>query len=77
MAQVYFHYSNSDGALIDRRGTDVDNLADARDCAACFVRSLVTAPSGEDWRNWILHVSDELGEELFIVPFALMLGKPH
>ena len=28
MAQVYFHYSNAEGALVDRRGTILDNLAD-------------------------------------------------
>lgn len=77
MAQVYFHYSNPRGALIDRRGADVDDLAEARDCATRFVQSLITAPSTEDWRNWILHVSDEQGEEIFVVPFAFVLGKPH
>lgn len=77
MAQLYFHYSNSRGALIDRRGADVDDLAEARDRATHFVRSLIAAPSMEDWRNWVLHVSDELGEEIFIVPFASVLGRPH
>jgi hypothetical protein len=32
-------------------------------------------PNSEDWRSWILHVSDDLGDELFIVPFAFALGK--
>jgi hypothetical protein len=39
------------------------------------VGSLVMAPTLEDWRGWVLHVSDELGEEIFTVPFASMLGK--
>jgi hypothetical protein len=77
VAQVYFHYSNPDGVLLDRRGTHVANLTEARDFATGFVRSLIIAPSGEDWRNWLLHVSDEQGEELFIVPFSHVLGKPH
>jgi hypothetical protein len=35
------------------------------------------APSAEDWRNWVLHVSDALGDEIFALPFASLLGKPH
>jgi hypothetical protein len=31
----------------------------------------------EDWRGWILHVNDDLGDELFVVPFSFVLGKPH
>jgi hypothetical protein len=27
--------------------------------------------------SWILHVTDELGDELFYVPFASVLGKLH
>jgi hypothetical protein len=41
------------------------------------VRSLIKARSLEDWRGWVLHVNDDLGDELFVVPFAFMLGKPH
>jgi hypothetical protein len=25
----------------------------------------------------VLHVSDNLGDELFVVPFAFVLGDPH
>lgn len=77
MAQIYFHCSNAREALIDRCGADVDDLAEARDHASRVVRSLIAAPGQEDWRNWILHVSDDLGEEVFVVPFASVLGKPH
>jgi hypothetical protein len=77
MAQVYFHCSSSQGALIDRRGAAVNDLAEARDRAALVVRSLVSAPGPEDWRGWVLHVSDDDGEEIFCVPFASLLGKPH
>jgi len=35
------------------------------------------APSTEDWRDWVLHVSDDIGEEIFCLPFASLLGKPH
>jgi hypothetical protein len=77
MAQVYFHCSSTEDALIDRRGTTVDDLAEARDHAALVVRALISAPGPEDWRDWVLHVSDDDGEEIFEVPFASVLGKPH
>jgi hypothetical protein len=77
MTQLYFHCSNSQGALIDRCGAAVADLAEARDHAACVVRSLIMELSAEDWRDWVLHVSDDLDNEIFAVPFASMLGKPH
>jgi hypothetical protein len=77
MAQVYFHCSNSERALIDRHGTAVGDLVEARDHATSVVRSLVTSMSPEDWRDWVMHVSDDLDEEIFAVSFASVLGKPH
>jgi len=75
MTQVYFHCSNADEVLIDRRGAAVVNLAEARDHAARVMRSLISAESCEDWREWVVHVADDLGEEIFAVPFASMLGR--
>ena len=49
----------------------------ARDHAALVVRSLIMAPGPEDWRGWVLHVADADGEEIFTLPFAALLGKPH
>jgi hypothetical protein len=77
MTQLYFHCSNSNGVVIDQRGAMVDDLAEARDHAACIVRSFLTTHSPEDWRDWMLHVSDELDDEIFVMPFAFLLGKPH
>jgi hypothetical protein len=77
MTQVYFHCSNTRETLTDRSGAIVDNLAEARDRAASVVRSLTAARNLEDWRSWILHVNDDLGEEIFVVPFAFVLGKSH
>jgi hypothetical protein len=45
--------------------------------AARVVRSLVTAPSSEDWRSWTLHASDDFGNEVFAMPFTSVLGKSH
>jgi hypothetical protein len=77
MPQVYFHCTNPKEALTDRSGAAVNDLTEARDHAASVVRSLTMTHSLEDWRAWVLHVSDDLGEELFVVPFAFVLGKPH
>jgi hypothetical protein len=77
MAQVYFHCSNTREVLIDRRGTAVCDMAEARDYAIRVVRSLVMAPNSKDWRGWVLGASDDLGAEIFMIPFEVVLGKPH
>jgi hypothetical protein len=77
MAQVYFHCSNTEEIWIDRRGAAVGNLTEAHQRAAVVVQSLLMTHSTEDWRGWVLHVNDDLGEEIFAVPFASLLGKPH
>jgi hypothetical protein len=77
MAQVYFHCSSSRAIRVDRFGAAVSDLAEARDHAACMVRALIMEKGAEDWRDWVLHVSDDFNDELFAVPFSSVLGKPH
>jgi hypothetical protein len=77
MAQLFFYCSNDDGVWIDRRLTPVNDLTEAMEQAAGVVRSLVMAPSGEDWRSWTLHASDDFGDEVFAVPFTSVLGRSH
>ncbi|MBR1275016.1 DUF6894 family protein [Bradyrhizobium sp. AUGA SZCCT0283] len=77
MARVYFHYSNSEGVCVDHRGTAVGNMAEMRDHAARVVQSLIAAQGPEDWRDWTLHVSDDLNDEIFVLPFSSMLGRLH
>jgi len=77
MAQLFFDCSSATDVLLDRRGRRVDDLGEARDHAARLVLGLIATPSHEDWRGWVMHVSDEEGEEIFEVPFATLLGKPH
>jgi hypothetical protein len=55
----------------------VNNLAEARDHAAGVVRSLIMEQSAEDWRDWVVHVSDDFDDEILVVPFAAVLGRPH
>ncbi len=75
MAQVYFHCSNSREVRIDRSGEAVSDLAEARDRAACIVRWLIMRRDAEDWRDWVVHVSDDFDDEIFVLPFAFVLGK--
>ena len=77
MAQVWFHCSNAIGVSVDRCGSPVADLAEAREHAVILVRSLIRMPTLVDWRGWVLHVSDRDGQEIFNVPFASLLGKPH
>jgi hypothetical protein len=77
MTQVYFHCSNTKKVLVDRRGAVVDDLAEARDHATRVVQSFTSERSLEDWRDWVLHVSDDQGDELFVVPFTFVLGEPN
>ena len=77
MTRVYFHYSSPEGVCIDQHGTAVGNLAELRDQAARAVNSLITGQGPEDWRYWTLHVSDDLNDEIFALPFASVLGKLH
>jgi hypothetical protein len=77
MAQVYFHCSHDDLLVVDCCDAEVESLTDARERAAMVVRSLITAPGPEDWRNWILHVSDDLGDEVLALPFSSLVGDPH
>ncbi|NEV01195.1 DUF6894 family protein [Bradyrhizobium uaiense] len=77
MTQVFFHCSNTKKVFLDDRGAVVDDLAEARDLATRVVQSVTNESSLEDWRDWVVHVSDDQGDELFVVPFTLILGKPH
>ena len=77
MTQVYFHRSNTKKVFLDHHGAVVNDLAEARDHATRLVQSFTNERSLEDWRDWVLHVSDDQGDELFVVPFTFVLGKPH
>ncbi len=77
MTRMYFHCSNDRGVLIDPAGLEFAGLSEACDHAQHLVQSLVDSQSLEDWRKWILHVTDDQGDSLFVVPFASALSKPH
>jgi hypothetical protein len=75
MARLNFHWSNARGALIDPFRADMSDLVEARDHAEQVVQSLIASSSLQDRRNWVLHVSDQVGDEIFVLPFAF--GRPH
>jgi hypothetical protein len=77
MTQVYFHHSTTKKVFLDHHGAVVNDLAEARDHATRLVRSFTSERSLEDWRDWVLHVSDDEGDELLVVPFVFALGKSH
>ena len=77
MTQVFFHCSNTKKVFLDYNGAVVNDLAEARDHATRVVQSFTNKRGPEDWRDWVLHVSDDQGDELFVVPFTFVLGKPH
>ena len=77
MTQVYFHCSNTKKVFVDYHGAVIDNFVEAHDHATRVVQSFTNERSLVDWRDWVLHVSDDQGDELFVVPFTFVLGKPH
>lgn len=77
MTEVFFHCSDdAEHVLIDRRGVAM-GLAEAHRHAQRLVYSLLAKPGADDWRSWVLHVTDEFGDEIFALSFASVLGKPH
>jgi hypothetical protein len=77
MTEVYFNCSSPGHILRDRRGLTVRSFTEAYAEAERFVRFLVMTPTAEDWRGWELRVTDELGCEIFAIPFASVVGKLH
>ena len=77
MTSVFFHCANEEHEFAAKRGVVIDNLVEACEHAHRIVRSYVMTAGEEDWRGWVLYATDELGEEIFTVPFASVLGKLH
>jgi len=77
MAQVYFHCSTTERALLNYGEAEVADMTEAREQAALLVRALVAAPGPEDWRDWMLHISDDLDEEMFSLTFKSVMGHVH
>jgi len=74
MPHIYFHCSTPRGLIVDRCGSQVEDIIEACDRAEQIVHTLIAGSSPEDWRTWILHVTDDEGE-VFAVPFSSVLGR--
>jgi hypothetical protein len=77
MAQAVFRCSNAQGHVIDGRVASVDDLVEAREYATRVARSLIAIPNSRDWRECNMSVRDDLREEVFVMPFSSIIGKPH
>jgi hypothetical protein len=77
MTHVYFHCSSSERVLLDQNGSDVEDLVEAHERAKQIVQQFVSSQTPDDWRAWTLHVSDENGDDIFLMPLAYVLGRPH
>ncbi len=77
MAQAVFRCSNSQGHIIDGRVATVDDLIEAREYATLVASSLIASPTLRDWRSCYMSVSDDLGEEIFVMPFSSIIGRLH
>jgi hypothetical protein len=74
MPRIYFHCSTPHGLIVDRCGSRVEDIIEACDRAEQVVDTLIAGSSPEDWRTWILHVTDGEGE-IFALPFSSVLGR--
>jgi hypothetical protein len=77
MTHVYFHCANSEKVLLDPCGLEVEDLVDAHRHGTQIIQQMVNSHCPNDWRAWTLHVSDEDGEEIFLMPFACVVGRLH
>ena len=77
MTQLYFDCSSATDTLLDRHGSRIDDILEAHEHATRLILNLISTPGDEDWREWVVHVTDEDGEEMFEFPFSSLLGRPH
>ena len=75
--RVYFHYSSTDQVLLDCSSADVADMAEARERANAAARAMMAAGGETDWHDWMLHVSDDLGEMVYSLPFKALIGHLH
>jgi Domain of unknown function (DUF6894) len=74
MPAVFFRCSSAKRMLPNLCTAEVEDLTDARAQAAMAVRMLLALPGVDDWRDWVMHVIDDLGEEIFALPFKSIMG---
>jgi len=78
MFYLYFHCAGPGEILIDRNGTEVLDLIEARDWALTLARALVERAYGaHDFSDWHVYVSDEDDDEILLIPFSAVMPTIH
>lgn len=78
MPMYYFNLYNH-VEVLDDDGTDLINLAAARDHAARVARELTFKSNGlleQQWSNWTMKVHNDEGTELFSLAMSVPLAGP-
>ena len=72
MPRYYFVLSSKDGLMDDHEGTELPDLAAARQEAEKDVEHLRQHRVGgrRNWAGWAMQVRDDGGAVLFVVPFS-------
>lgn len=73
---VHLHFATPRG-IVSSQTAEINDLPELREYTLRVVQKLISAPTLEDWRHWVLHVSDDRDAELFAMPLSSLLGKPH
>ncbi len=78
MAQFFFHCTSSEKVLVDQSGDDLLDLAEVRHRASAIMRHrMETGVVDGDCRDWLMHVTDEEDEEVFVLSFSDVIGRLH
>jgi hypothetical protein len=77
MTHVFFHCADAERVVVDPCGIEVEDFIEAHQRAAGVIQQFVNSVGPVDWRAWTLHVSDEDGDEIFVMPFSYVLGRLH
>jgi hypothetical protein len=78
MSHLYFHCTGPGEILIDRIGTEVVDLAEAREHVLALARTFVETAYGiRDFSQWQVYVSDEDDDEILLVSFTVALPTLH
>ncbi len=78
MTHLYFHCAGPNEVLVDRCGTEVIDLAEARDHALAIARLIVENAYGErDFSEWLIYVSDDDDDEVLLIPFSAVMPTLH